>query len=105
MLRYEVTLSVDPALAGRLEAYMRGKHVPEILATGCFADVRFERADGADGVTFRTVYHAARREQLERYLAEHTAAFRADFLAHFPSGVAAVRRVWVEIETWTRSGG
>lgn len=113
MLRYEVSLVVDAALAGRLESYMRTRHIPEILATRCFADIRFERVDdvgagdaGRDGrVRFRTVYHASEREALERYLAEHTAAFRADFVAHFPSGVTAERTVWVEIESWIHSGG
>ena len=99
MVRYEVVVDATPELAGRFEAYMRRKHIPAILATGCFAEIRFQRGDGG---RFRTTYAAAGREDLERYLADHTAAFRADFLDHFPEGVGAVREVWSDLEVWTR---
>lgn len=99
MVWYEVVVDAAPELAERFEAYMRRKHIPEILATGCFAEIRFQRGDGA---RFRTTYAAASPEDLERYLADHTAAFRADFRDHFPEGVSAVREVWNDIEAWTR---
>ena len=99
MVRYEVVVDVAPALAESFERYMRTKHIPEILATGCFDEIRFERGDGG---RFRTAYAAAARAGVERYLAEHTAAFRADFQAHFPEGVAAAREVWTELEAWAR---
>jgi hypothetical protein len=94
---YEAVLDVEPHLAERLEAYMRGRHVPAIFATGCFHDVRFERA----GVTrFRTLYRAATRADLDRYLAQHAPGLRADFLAHFPTGISVTRETWDELETW-----
>lgn len=99
MIRYEVTLEVEPALAAGLEDYMRGKHIPEILATGCFAAIRFERA--GEG-RFRTSYEAATQADLDRYLARHTGAFRADFLSYFPRGITAVRETWTELERWAR---
>lgn len=99
MVHYEVTVETPPELAERFEAYMRQKHIPEILATGCFTSVRFQRADGG---RFRTSYAAPGREGVDRYLGEHTAAFRADFQAHFPDGVSAAREIWTDRETWER---
>lgn len=98
MIRYEVTVVVREDLRAGFEAYFVSKHIPEILATGCFLDIRFDRGDGG---AFRTVYHAATRADLDRYLDEHTARFRADFTAHFPDGVSASRENWTEVQSWT----
>ena len=98
MIRYEVTVVVREDLRERFESYFVSKHIPEILATGRFLDIRFDRGDGG---AFRTVYHAATRADLDRYLNEHTARFRADFSAHFPEGVTASRENWTEVQSWT----
>ena len=99
MIRYEVTVAVREELRPAFEAYFLEKHIPEILATGCFSDIRFDRSDSG---TYRTVYHAATRADLDRYLAEHTAAFRGDFLKHFPEGVTPSREQWTELRTWRK---
>lgn len=98
-LTYEVALAVNPALADRLERYMRERHIPDVLATGCFLGAAFERE--APG-HYRTRYVAASLEELNRYLDEHAAALRADFAAHFPS-LTAQRANWEELERWGRA--
>ncbi len=97
MIHYQVTVAVRADLAERFERYMRDKHIPEIMALGCFAHASFERED--DG-RFRTRYVAATEGDLERYLVQHTAAFRADFFLHFPEGATATREVWRTLERW-----
>ncbi|MFI5236001.1 MAG: DUF4286 family protein [Gemmatimonadales bacterium] len=99
MIRYEVTLDVEPQLAAGLEDYMRGKHIPEILATGCFEEIRFERA--GEG-RFRTSYFALTAADLDRYMAQHTGGFRASLISYFPRGVNAVRETWTELESWKK---
>ena len=44
MIAYEVTVEVDEVLAERFIAYMRGHHIPRILATGCFAHAELDRS-------------------------------------------------------------
>jgi hypothetical protein len=110
MVVYEVTLVVEPSVADGVERYLRGKHIPEILATGAFAAIRLERADGGvpgaaggaagPGARLRTRYEARTREEVEAYLRDHSPAFRADFATWFPTGVAAERAVWWEVESW-----
>jgi hypothetical protein len=56
MPNYEVTLEVDPDRVGEMEGYMRTEHIPEILRTGCFSRITFERSDSG---RFRTRYEAA----------------------------------------------
>lgn len=95
MLSYEVTIHLeDSALAPALERYMTTRHVAEVVATGCFREGRFERDEAG---TYRARYTAERREDLDRYLADHAARLRADFLEHFPDGLRVSRAVWDEV--------
>jgi len=97
MIRYEVRVLVRGEVASAFEAYMREKHLPEILATGCFASIRFERSEEGG---FRSCYEAATQADLDRYLADHTAHFRADFMAHFPEGCEVRREIWSEVQVY-----
>jgi hypothetical protein len=97
MVYYEVTLDVEPGRAAELEAYMRGRHIPHIFATGCFRSIRFCRAGEA---RFRTRYGAESQADLDRYVAQHAPALRDDFAAHFAAGVTLAREVWDEVERW-----
>ncbi len=98
MIRYEVVLEPVPDLAAPLERWMRATHIPQVLATGCFRGVHFDRS----GRRLRTVYEAAARADLERYLAQHADALRRDFARAWPHGVTVAREVWDEVERWTR---
>lgn len=97
MIRYEVTLDVEPSLAPAVESYMRTRHIAEIMTTGCFLAARFDRAESG---RFRTTYLAATRADFDRYVADHAPHYRADFLAHFPDGVAPARELWTELQSW-----
>lgn len=97
LILYEVTLQVDPGFAAAVEEYMRGRHIPAILATGCFRRIRFDRASSA---RFRTCYQADAQADLDRYLRDHAPKFRAEFQSDFPTGVTVTRETWTERETW-----
>jgi hypothetical protein len=97
---YEVTLELDPALTDEVLLELRERHIPAILDTGCFRAIRLERIHDA---RLRTRYEAANAADLERYLAEHTARFRADFAARFPTGVRATREIWHGVAEWQRN--
>ena len=97
MLIYEVTLQAEPALAVSVERHMRNRHIPAIFATGCFRRITFCQASEA---RFRTSYEAGSQADLDRYLREHASAFRAEFQAEFPSGVALTRETWTERQRW-----
>ncbi|HJW32565.1 MAG TPA: DUF4286 family protein [Holophagaceae bacterium] len=97
MYTYEVQVETTPDASEAFEAYMRRKHIPEIFATGCFADITFE---AASATRFRTRYRAHRREDLDRYLLDHAPAFRRDFLEHFPEGLKVQRDLWEARQTF-----
>ena len=89
----------DVSLADTIETYLRVTHIPEVLATGCFAGAYVSRHDP---LTFRTTYVAHDHAALERYFARHTARLRSDFLQRFPTGVTLAREEWIVAE---RFGG
>ncbi|MBS1784639.1 MAG: DUF4286 family protein [Acidobacteria bacterium] len=98
MIAYEVRVEVREDMRKPFEAYMRQKHLPEILATGCFQVIRFERVEAG---VLRTRYEALSRADLDRYLAHHAAHFRADFMVHCPEGCAVTREVLETVESFS----
>jgi hypothetical protein len=97
MIRYEVTLQVEPALAPIVAQHMRGDHVPAIFATGCFHRIRFEQASAA---RFRTSYEAKNQSDLDRYLRDYAPKLRAEFQTRFPTGIITTREIWAALEVW-----
>jgi hypothetical protein len=97
MISYEVTADVEESLVTAYERYMREAHVPAVLATGCFQSAILARSSPG---RYRTSYLATSKADLDRYLATHTTALRADFAAHFPEGVSLSREVWATVERW-----
>lgn len=93
---YEVRgTTTDVALADTIETYLRVTHVPDVLATGCFAGAYVSRFDP---FTFRTTYVAHDQSALDEYFATHTARLRAEFVTHFPTGVSLSREEWIVAE-------
>lgn len=97
MIAYEVTVDVAAELADQFIAYMLIRHVPDLMATGCFVGAEFAQAGE---VRFRQRYLAFSREDLDRYLAEHAVRLREDFAKHFPTGAAVTREVWEVHKSW-----
>jgi hypothetical protein len=97
MIRYEVTLECSADTAPELEQWMRNVHIPDMLATSCFAAIHFDRAEGR----CRTVYQAASGGELERYLTTYATAMRQQFQQRFPVGVAVSRETWEQVQRWS----
>jgi hypothetical protein len=100
VITYEVTAVVDASIADQYERYMRERHVPDLMATGCFAAADLTR--GAAG-RYRVRYEALTRESLDRYLREHAERLRAHFAETFPWGVRVEREEWEHVGHWTAS--
>jgi len=98
VIYYEVTLDCSEDTAPALEQWMRNRHIPDMLETGCFIAIHFDRNDGR----LRTVYQATNRQHLDRYIAEHAPRLREHFQKQFPSGVAVSRETWEQVQNWSR---
>ncbi|HEV8355233.1 MAG TPA: DUF4286 family protein [Gemmatimonadales bacterium] len=98
MIAYEVTVDVEEGLVESYITYMRSRHIPAALATGCFAHAEFDRATET---RFRQRYLAATLADLEGYLERHAPGLRADYARHFPAGTSVTREIWEEVGRWT----
>lgn len=98
MITYEVTAAVDPALVSRYEHYMQTRHIPDLLATGCFIAATFSRS--ARPGRYRIRYEAADEAVLERYLSQYATELRAHVDSEFPSGVTLSRENWHILRAW-----
>lgn len=101
-LFYEVTSTVREDLRTRYEAFLREKHVRDVLATGAFVNAVLERAELG---RIRVRYEAVSPEALERYRTDHAPRLRLDVLAHFPDGVDFARDTWSPIAGMRRDSG
>ena len=97
MIAYEVTVDVAQEQADQFIAYMLIRHVPDLMATGCFLSGEFAQAGES---RFKQRYVAFSREDLDRYLSEHAVRLREDFSKHFPKGTAITREVWEVHKSW-----
>lgn len=121
-ISYEVRARVPAPLASAYEGYLREVHIPDLLATGCFAQATFARLTGEDGgdrdsregaesggafghAAFRSAYLAWDREALDRYLEKHAPVLRREALARFPEGLSFEREIWAVREQWPAEGG
>lgn len=97
MIAYEVTVEVEEALVERFMQFMQTRHIPRILATGCFSHAEFNRATET---RFRQRYLAGSLGELERYLERHAPALRAEYAKEFPEGTSLTREIWEELNRW-----
>jgi hypothetical protein len=90
-IAYEVSAEVRRDLRDAFERFMVERHIPELMATGCFIEAHFERS--ASG-KYRTRYEAHNRAALEVYMDRHAARLRAHVAETFPEGITFEREEW-----------
>ncbi|MFA7272278.1 MAG: DUF4286 family protein [Crocinitomicaceae bacterium] len=93
MILYNVTVSIDPAVSDEWVAYMREKHIPEVLETGCFLEARLCRVNGEEegGKTYATTYLCASQELFDHYEQHHAGELRKEFNAKWAGKHASFR--------------
>jgi len=94
---YEITAVVRVELVEEYEKYMRERHIPDLLKTGCFRGANFSRSSEN---RYRIRYEAFSQKALDNYLANDADILRADFLTHFPEGVELSREVWEVLQVF-----
>ncbi|MBA2687877.1 MAG: DUF4286 family protein [Gemmatimonadaceae bacterium] len=101
MITYEITSQVRSDLTEAYEAYMRNRHIDDVLGTGYFASASFSRS--TEG-RYRIRYYAFDQAALDTYLKERAAELRKHFSEQFPEGVELTRENWAVIQYWPTKG-
>jgi hypothetical protein len=93
MILYNVTVSIDPAIHEEWLDWMKAKHIPDVMATGCFIEGRISRVHGEEdgGLTFAIAYVASDQETYERYQNEFAPTLQKEHGEKFAGRFAAFR--------------
>ncbi|MGI4873964.1 MAG: DUF4286 family protein [Janthinobacterium lividum] len=100
MILYNVTTSLEPAVADEWLAYMREHHLNDVVGTGCFIKSQLLRLlnEEDDGITYAAQYFAISLEQLEAYQQHFAPALRADMDKRFAGQYVSFRTVLEVVE-------
>lgn len=100
MILYNVTVSIDPDIHEDWLTWMREKHIPDVMATGCFIESRISRVHGEEqgGMTFAIGYICPSQEKFDVYEKEHAPGLQADHSKRYDGKFAAFRTMLTVLE-------
>jgi len=100
MILYNVTVSIDPAIAEDWVNWMRSNHIPDVMATGCFVESRISRVHGEEegGVTYAITYLSPSQEKMDEYQQHHAPVLQKDHSERYAGKFAAFRTILSVIE-------
>ena len=92
-------MSVDLAIHDEWIVWMTNEHMPEVLATGKFVDVKMYRVllEKEDSITYSVQYFAENLAQVQLYLAEDAHELQAKHQQKYADRVVSFRTVLEEI--------
>lgn len=105
---YSVDIIIAHPRAAEWEEWMRSRHVPDVLATGCFRRAWMLRSAEADTAThrgYRMLYELEDEGALERYRSQHAAFLQQEHLERYAGDYEASRTVHDVIETFSPGAG
>jgi hypothetical protein len=100
MILYNVTVSLDPNIESEWLNWMRSKHIPDVLETGCFRESRLSRIHGEEdgGVTYSVMYLSPSQELMELYQEKFAPALQKEHSAKYEGKFAAFRTFLTVVE-------
>ena len=81
MIIYNVTTKVEHSIHEAWVEWMKTKHIPEVMRSGCFTKFQFVQVleiDESDGVTYAAQYYAANEDDYKKYIEVFAPALRQD---------------------------
>ena len=100
MLLYNVTISIDQSIEKDWLDWMKSKHIPDVMQTGCFLECRICRVHGEEegGCTYAIGYIAPSQEEYDRYQTEHAPSLQQEHIEKYSGKFAAFRTMLSVIE-------
>ncbi|HLO81502.1 MAG TPA: DUF4286 family protein [Chitinophagaceae bacterium] len=101
MIIYNVTTQVNWKIHDAWLAWMKGEHIPEVLATGLFTHHRLLRlidVEEAEGPTYAVQYFTSTREKYNLYIANDAKELREKTLQKWGDQIFAFRSLMEVVE-------
>lgn len=94
MIVYNVTIKIEPGIHDDWMAWMKDKHIPEVMETGYFFDHKMYRLlelNEADGITYAIQYFCDSFENYMQYQKERAPALQEEHTARYKDKFVAFR--------------
>ncbi len=94
MYIYNVTTNVEASVHDEWLEWMKGTHIPEMLATGKFSSAKMCKVlveEEMGGTTYSVQFTVADKNTLEKYYATEAPKLREDGLKRFPGKFVSFR--------------
>ena len=101
MIVYNVTVTIDTLIHEEWLEWMKNKHIPDVLSTGCFVSGRVFRVMGTDpaadgGVSFAVQYQANTMGDYQRYQRMYAPRLQQEHAARYKDRFVALRTLLEE---------
>ncbi|MEK7199829.1 MAG: DUF4286 family protein [Bacteroidota bacterium] len=86
MYIYNITTKVTHRIHEEWVQWMKEKHIPKVMNTGCFTEFRFVRVleiNDSDGPTYAVQFYAATKPDYEYYIAHFAPSLQNDALKNW----------------------
>jgi len=106
MIIYNVTVNVDYNVHDEWYEWMKTKHIPDVMDTGCFRDARFSKimAEEEGGKSYSIQYMAHSRGHLNKYLENFAPALQEEHTKKYQGKFAAFRTLLEVQEEFIHEG-
>ena len=93
MYIYNVTVSIDKSVHDEWLQWMREKHIPDVMNTGCFIENKLVRVlnEENDGLTYSFQYTFKEMADMDNYKQNFAAKMQADVKQKYDGKFAAFR--------------
>ena len=78
MIIYNITLKVEHHIAEKWLQWLKKEHIPEIMHTNCFTDIKLVRlleVDDSEGPTYAVQFFSTSKSDYNRYVKLHADSF------------------------------
>ncbi len=101
MIIYNVTINIDESVENQWLDYMKNRHIPDVLKTGCFVKSSISRlltrqADET-GVSYAIQYHCENIDQYNRYEKEFAPRLQKEHSELYGGKFVAFRTLMEEV--------
>ena len=96
MIVYNVTVNIDPSIHQEWLDWMLTKHIPEVMATGCFLEnkvLKLLKETENDGYTYAFQYLCESQAKLEEYQKNYAPQLQKDHTSRYENKFVAFRTV------------
>ena len=100
MFIYNVTIKLDHSIHTEWVHWMKEKHIPDVMQSGCFTGYKFVRLldiEETEGVTYATQYFAETKEDYDRYISFFAPSLRNDSIKQWGNKFIGFRTLMKEV--------